>query len=183
LCLLESAVRPELRALSTEAFDSVVRIGAAALGAKSVSLVGETGHEVARVSSPVQTGVPVALVLRRRAGVVDDLEISIGEVPPRDPPFSLERRGARGLGPRAEGGPVETGDLEFDRAFVMRDHRSVGARFLHDSTRAQLLELADGWLGVWPQRGLRYHASELAEGEEMLAKLISLLKEINAKAN
>jgi hypothetical protein len=38
-----------------------------------------------------------------------------------------------------------------------------------------------GWLGVWPQRGVRYHARELPAGDESLAQLIVLVRELAAR--
>ncbi len=183
LCLAEAAVRPDARALSREAFELVVRNAAAAVGAPRVVLTGSEGSEVVRLHAAAREDRPFALAvaLRRRAGGIDDLEVIVGEVPPREPPFTVERRGAGRLGPRGEGDVVEVGDPAFDAAFVLRDRRDIGARLLDDATRARLQELAHGWLGVWPHAGVRYHARELTA--ETLPQLLALLADLARRAD
>src|SRR6185503_19406248 len=106
---------------------------------------------------PPQNGLSLTLLLRRRAGTIDDLEVTLGEVTPRDPLLTIERCGAGKLGPRGEGDLVEIGDPTFDRQLQVRDRRDVGDRLLDDATRAQLLALCHGWLGLWPKVAVRYH--------------------------
>jgi hypothetical protein len=121
------------------------------------------------------------VVLTRRQGVVVDVAITVGQPPPRDPPFSLERKTARGLGPTGDGARVETEDPAFDAAFDIRDKRGAGAPLLDDAGRKQLLAEVEGWLAVWPQRGLRYRALELPEGDEGLARLTTFLRELQRR--
>jgi hypothetical protein len=180
LCLAESAVRPDGSALPREAFDELVRRCAGALGAPSATVTGESGNETVRVHAPAAAAHNAAVALRRRAGVVRDVEVRVGEVPEREPPFTLARRGAGRLGPRGDGEVVATGDETFDRLFVLRDRRSIAAQVLDDATRARLAALSAGWLAIWPQLGVRYHAAELGD-PEMLPKLIELLIQLRGK--
>jgi hypothetical protein len=178
LCLAEAAVRPDARALSSEAFEQVVRQFAAVIGAPRVTTTGAPGGEVVRMHAPPRDGLPLSLLLRRRAGVVDNLELLLGEAPAKRPPLTIERRG-ESLGPRGEGEVVELGDPAFDGALVLRDRRDVGARLLDDATRARLLQVMHGWLGVWPRAAVRYHARALPAD---LDPLISLLMDLARRA-
>jgi len=117
----------------------------------------------------------------RRAGVISEVELSAGEVPPRDPPFCLERRAATGLGPHESGARVEAGDPEFDRTFFIYDRRGSGAALLDDDTRKRMLALVQGWLAVWPQRGAAYRAATLPAGDDGLSQLIALIRELAAR--
>ncbi|HZS39422.1 MAG TPA: hypothetical protein VFF06_21475 [Polyangia bacterium] len=180
LCIAESAVRVEGRPLARAAFEQLVKLGAAAVGAPSVTMTGASGYEVARLHSP-PGGAPVSVTLQRRAGVVSDLEVTVGETPPRDPPFTISRRSSGGLGPPGSGARVETEDLAFDRAFEVHDLRGAGAPLLDDATRARMAQLVTGWLGVWPQRGLRYRSAELPTGDETLPTLIAFLRELQSR--
>jgi hypothetical protein len=179
LCIAESAVRVEGRPLAREAFEQLVKRGAAAVGSPTVTLTGPIGFEVARLHAPAG-GAPLAVTLSRRAGVVSDVEITVGEAPPREPPFTVVRRSSRGqsLGPSGPGARVETEDAAFDREFEVHDQRGAGAPLLDDATRARMATLVEGWLGVWPQRGVRYRAAELAAGDDALPALIDFLREI-----
>jgi hypothetical protein len=181
LCLAEAAIRTERHSLSKEAFDSLVRSAAAAVGAPRVTVVGSAGAEIVRLHAPPRDGLALALTLRRRAGAIDDLEVVVGDTPPRDPPFTLERRGAGRLGARGEGERVEVGDRAFDEAFLVRDRRDVGARLLDDATRARLIATVRGWLAVWPRAGVRYHARELDPAE--LPALLQLLADLAKRAD
>jgi hypothetical protein len=142
-------------------------------------VTGVAGSEVVRLNAPPQNGMPLALLLRRHAGAIDDLEVTLGEVPPRDPPLTIERRSAGKLGPRGEGDLVEIGDPAFDSQFQVRDRRDVGARLLDDATRAQLTALSCGWLGIWPKVAVRYHAKDATD----LPKLLQLLNELARRAD
>jgi hypothetical protein len=180
LCIAESAVRVEGRPLERAAFEQIVKAGAAAVGSPSVTMTGAAGYEIARLHSP-PGGAPVSVTLQRRAGVVSDVEVTVGETPPRDPPFTVARRSAGGLGPSGAGARVETEDVVFDRVFEVHDLRGAGAPLLDDATRARMAELVSGWLGVWPQRGLRYRAAELPAGDQSLPSLIAFLRELQAR--
>jgi hypothetical protein len=179
-CLAISAVRVDGAPLSREAFDTVLRHAAGLLGATSVTVTGDPGEETARVHSPAGQP-PVAVAVTRRVGTVIDVDIAVGEPPPRDPPFTLTRRGSGRLGPQPDGARVLTEDPAFDRAFEVRDKRGDGAPLLDEETRKRLASQVRGWLGVWPQRGVRYHARELPPGDETLAQLIVLLRELAAR--
>jgi hypothetical protein len=177
LCLADAAVRPDGRALSREAFEGLIKEAAAFIGAPRVTITGPAGAEAVRLHAPADR-TPLALTLSRRSGAIDDLEIVVGEVPPREPPLTIEHRSAGRLGPRGEGEPVEIGDAAFDGAFRLRDRRDVGARLLDDSTRARLLVLCRGWLGVWPRAGVRYRAREATD----LPLLMALLSDLARRA-
>jgi hypothetical protein len=174
LCLLESVLRPTEPPMAREAFENLVRRAAASVGAPQVTLTGHSGYETARVHSPASEPLPVALMLTRAAGQVTLVDIVVGERVPRDPPFSLERRDAGKLGPRADGVAIETGEPAFDATFATRDRRGLNAQLLDDATRARLNDSCRGWIGVWPQRGVHYRAQSLAAGEDALPVLIAL---------
>ncbi len=182
LCLLESVVRPTEPPMAREAFENLVRRAAAAVGAPQVTLTGNSGYETARVHSPASEALPVAVTLTRAAGQVTLVDVVVGERVPRDPPFTLERRDAGKLGPRAEGTAIETGEPKFDAAFATRDRRGLNAQLLDDATRARLHDACRGWIGVWPQRGVRYRAESLAAGDDALPGLIALLRELATRA-
>lgn len=176
-CLAASAVRTDGQPISREAFDGVVKHAAAALGAPKVTVTGEPGFEVARVHAPAG-GTSVEVVVARRSEVISDVEISVGDTPPREPSFAIERHEARGLGPHPAGARVQTEDPEFDATFAVHDKRGAGAAVLDEDMRRRMLALVRGWLGVWPQRGVRYRATELAAGDDALPELIALVREL-----
>lgn len=182
LCLAESVVRGAGTPMSREAFENVVRRGAAAVGAPQVVLTGANGYETVRLHAPATAALPVALTIARSAGLISRVDVVVGEAVPRDPPFTLERRDAARLGPRADGPAIETGDAEFDHAFVTRDRRGLNARLLDDATRARLRAVCAGWLGVWPQRGVHYRAQAIVDSEDALPLLIELLRDLAARA-
>jgi hypothetical protein len=182
LCISESVVRGDGTPMTREAFENIVRRGAAAVGAPNVMLSGTSGYETVRLHAPPTAGVPVALTVARSAGRIARIDVVVGEAAHRDPPFSLERRDAGRLGPRADGATVETGDAEFDHAFVTRDRRGLNVQLLDDATRARLLALCSGWLAVWPQRGVHYRARAIAGDDDALPLLIELLRDLATRA-
>src|SRR5581483_6569202 len=109
---------------------------------------------------------------------ISGVEITVGETPPREPAFSISRRGAGKLGPHAGGDRVRTEDPKFDQAFETWDKRGAGAPLLDDDTRGRMLALVAGWLGVWPQRGVRYFAPSLPAGDDALPSLVAFLREV-----
>jgi len=182
LCLAASMVRPDGPRLTREAFERIVRAAAAAIGAREVTLSGPDGDDVARLYSPAtEAGAPVSARIDRQGGAVRDVEVTVGEAPPREPPFAIVRLGARHLGSVAGDARVATDDAAFDGAFEVYDRRGVGAPLLDGETRAAASALVDGWLGVWPQRGVRYRAERLPADEEGLARLIVLLRALHAR--
>jgi hypothetical protein len=169
--------------LTREAFENIVRRGAASVGAPQVILTGADGYETVRLHGPPKGGAPLTLALSRQAGLISVVDVTVGESLPRDPPFTVERRGSARLGPRADGPLIETADADFDRAFSVRDRRGLNGKLLDDATRARLSQLCTGWLGVWPQRSVRYRAESLAGGEDALPLLIELLRDLAARAS
>jgi hypothetical protein len=179
LCLAESAVRSDARPISREAFDGLLRRAAGAVGTQQVSVTGTPGAEVARLTTAAAAGtLPVSLVVNRRAGAIVRIDITVGEAPPREPPFVVERRDAPGLGPHESGARVLADDPAFDRVLALHDRRGAGAALLDDDTRKRMLALVQGWLAVWPQRGIAYRATALPSGDEALAQLIAFLREL-----
>lgn len=182
ICIAESVLRAAGDPLTREAFENLVRRGAAAVGAPNVTMTGADGWETVRLHSPTANGAPVSLALSRAGGFIRDVDVTVGESVPRDPPFTVENRHASRLGPRADGPAIKTGDDAFDRAFALRDRRGLNAQLLDDGTRTRLQQLCTGWLGVWPQRGVRYRARTLAGGDDALPLLIELLRDLQARA-
>jgi len=183
VCVAESVLRGGGTPMTREAFENIVRRGAAAVGAPQVMLSGPSGYETVRLRSQAANGaLPVALSVTRSAGHISGVDVVVGEELPRDPPFTVERRDAGRLGPRADGPSIETGDAGFDRAFATRDRRGVNAALLDDATRARLGALCTGWVGVWPQRGAHYRARTVAGGEDALPLIIELLRDLATRA-
>jgi hypothetical protein len=182
LCIAESVMRAAGDPLPREAFENLVRRGAAAVGAPQVIMTGPVGYENVRLHSPPTAGFTVALSLARKAGLVTSVDVTVGESVPRDPPFTIERKGTSRLGPGADGPAIDTGDKVFDARFVTRDRRGLNAQLLDEATRARMQELMCGWLGVWPQRGVQYRAAAVVKGEDALPLLIELLRDLAARA-
>lgn len=183
LCIVESVVRSGGDAMTREAFENIVRRGAAAVGASQVTLTGASGYETVRLHAPPTAGLPVTLTMARQAGLISSVDVVIGESVPRDPPFTVERRDAARLGPRADGPAIETGDDAFDARFATRDRRGLNAQLLDDATRARLQEVCTGWLGVWPQVGVHYRSQSIAGGDDALPMLIELLRDLATRAS
>ncbi len=176
LCIAESAVRSDGKPIAREAFDQLVRRAAALVGAAQATVTGPPEFEMARINAPAPARLSVQVA--RRAGVVSEVEITCGEVPPRDPAFCVELKVATGLGPHEAGARVETGDPAFDRIFLVHDRRGAGAALLDDETRARMMTLVSGWLGVYPQRGVAYRATTLPPGDDSLAQLVAFVRDI-----
>ena len=47
---------------------------------------------------------------------------------------------------------------------------------------ARIGALCNGWLGVWPQRGVHYRARSVAGGDDALPLLIELLRDLASRA-
>jgi hypothetical protein len=135
-------------------------------------------------------GYEVEIRIAQRGGELPLLEIVCGHAPVQEPaPLSLTRQGTDRLG-KAGGELIETGDLVFDAAFRIRDARLLTGpdRILTDESRQDLVELVEGWLGVWPGQGICYRVREshlsarLVAGESealvRLAALVDLLVEL-----
>lgn len=129
-------------------------------------------------------GHEVEIRLGQRGNALPQLEIVCGHAPLQEPaPLSLTRRGTDRLG-KAEGELIETGDLAFDGSFRIRDARVLTGqdRILTDESRQELVELVEGWLGVWPGQGICYRVREshlsarLVAGDgEAVVRLLALV--------
>jgi hypothetical protein len=89
------------------------------------------------------------------------------------------------LGPAAPGPVVATDDAAFDARAVVRDPRGAGAVLLDAETRARLTRLADGWIGVWPQRGARFVGARLpadSADQAGLPALVELLADLRRRS-
>jgi len=185
LCIIESAARPSVDAITREELDEHLRRWASLVGAKTVTVVGAPGRERARLSFTAPgngDGIEAQLLVDRRAGAMARFEISVGETPVRTPPFTLSTRRATMLGPAAPGPVISTDDAAFDARFVIRDHRGAGTTLLDPETRARIARLVDGWVGVWPQRGARYVGLSLSGGDDGLPSLVQLLADLRERA-
>jgi hypothetical protein len=60
--------------------------------------------------------------------------------------------------------------------------RGVSTPLLDETTRAQMASHLDGWLGVWPQRGVCYRA-RLVPADETLPLLLRLLSDVAARTS
>ncbi len=177
LCIVEGTLRPDEAPLDDAAFAEMLKRGAAAVGAVGIHVRGPRGFELALFDLG-----RVAVYVQRRAGVVRRIDVSIGDEPAREPHFTLERRGAPRLGPRADGPRAESGDVDFDLQFVQRDRRDVGARLLDDATRESMTGAIWGWLGVWPERAVSYRAEQLPKDADALATLLLCLSGLAQRA-
>ncbi len=182
LCLLEVASLPAEGAITREELDTILRRWAGLVGAGQVTVVGSPGRERARFGFATATGLPATFLLDRRGGAVARVDLSVGEIPPRAPPVSLTARGARSLGPSAPGPVVATGDAAFDARYLRHDPRGAGTAILDADTRARILQLPDGWIGVWPQRGARFVGHAVPEGDDGLPALTQLLCDMRDRA-
>lgn len=175
LCMLAAASRPAHDAITRAQFDELVKRLAGSVGARHVTISGDEGQERAQMSFSVAAELPATLHLDRRGGAVAAVELSVGVIGERPPSFSLAARHARSLGPRAAGPTVEIGEPAFDSRFEVRDHRGAATALLDAETRGRIERLADGWIGVWPQRGARFRGSAIPPGEDGLPSLAQLL--------
>jgi hypothetical protein len=182
VCLLDSVARPALGAISREEFDARLKQMAASVGAASVTVSGAEGRERARLGFAAPGRVESTLLVDRDAGAISRVELSVGEVPPRRPPFTVRSRGRRSLGPNAPGPNVTTDDRAFDARFDVRDQRGAGTALLDADTRARLARSLDGWMGVWPQRAARWIGTEAPPGDDGLPDLVQLLADLRERS-
>jgi hypothetical protein len=182
LCLLESAARPALGGITRDELDAQLRRWGGLVGAAQVTVTGPPGREQARVGFTIDGDTPGELRVLRRASAIDRVELSVGEIPPRRPPFTLLRRGHHGLGPQALGASIATDDRDFDERYLVRDHRGAGTQLLDADTRVRIARLVDGQLSVWPQRGARFVGPTLPPGDDGLPSLAQLLADLRKRA-
>ena len=182
LCLLESAARPPVGALTRAELDVALRRWAALVGATQVTVVGPPGREHARLGFSLTDALQASLVVTRRDGAISTYELTAGDIPERTPAFTLSPTNARALGPSARGPILATGDPTFDARYDVRDHRGAGTALLDPPTRERILRLADGWVGVWPQRGARFVGRALPPGDDGLPSLAQLLADLRQRS-
>jgi hypothetical protein len=102
--------------------------------------------------------LPLTLRFLCREGLLREVDFALGPTDCGPPLLSLTpRAGGRALGPAAEGPAIEIGDEGFDRAFKLRGRAEI-ADTLDAEVRARLRAL-QGWVGIWPGGGVRYHAT------------------------
>lgn len=109
-------------------------------------------------------GVPVRLQIERDHGSIVAIDIGCGELGDgdADPEWTLfarsddKRLGAHPEPPRCPARETPTGDAAFDARFRILDMAEHSQTFLDEDTRAKVSSLIDGWIAVWPDRGLRY---------------------------
>jgi hypothetical protein len=182
MCLLTSTTRPATDAMTRAEFDDLVKRIAGLLGANHVTVVGDEGHERARMSFAVTPELAGNLHLDRRSGALSAVELSVVVIGDRPPSVSLAARHARSLGPTASGPAIETGERDFDARYVVRDHRGAGTALLDEDTRQRIARLADGWVGVWPQRGARFRGRSLPGGDDGVPSLAQLLADLTVRS-
>jgi hypothetical protein len=155
--------------------------------------------------------LPFRVMLSRQAEALTSIDVVWGDPPETDPAWTMSARAegllAAGHHPpppktRAPALP-RTGDTTFDRRFRVHGSETATGKLLDDGLRAAASAVLDGWLAVWPLRGLRYQVcpgrgapldhpvpvTELAfraesepHGTEKLVTVVNLLGEIAERA-
>ena len=183
LCIAESVLRGGPAPMSREAFENILRRGAAAVGAPQVMLSGPAGYETVRLQSPPTAGAAGGAVA----------------VAPRRAHQRRRRRRRRGAAARSAvharaarrrpARPARRRARDRDRRRAVRSRaspRAIGAGSTpRSSTTARArasARLCTGWLGVWPQRGVHYRARSVEGGEDALPLLIELLRDLASRA-
>jgi hypothetical protein len=126
------------------------------------------GQSVGQIRG-TRDGLPFALRVVSQGSDLEKLEAQIGAPPEEPPPFSLLRtRGSRGRrvsAPPSEGTPLAVKIDGFERLFSVRGGSVDAQRFLSDpELRLGLENLVHGWLGLWPEKGVRYLAHPPPDG-------------------
>jgi hypothetical protein len=129
------------------------------------AVVVEEGElEVSRIRAH-RRGMPVAMRLLRRRGVLSELEVTVGEAGRSGPDASIERHRswlARSPEQRVAKARVKTGDASFDERLSVHGAAPLG----DPSLRGRVLRAAgDGVVSLWTGGAARYHAVGLATGE------------------
>jgi hypothetical protein len=181
LCLMESAARPAIDAITREQLDAQLRHWASLVGSAQVSITGAPSREHGRIPFSIDGSTPGVLSVDRCASAIARVELCVGDIPERRPPFSVMRRGRSGLGGQAEGAVIATDDPSFDAHYVVRDHRGAGTFLLDAETRARIARLADGLISIWPQRGARFVGPALPPGDDGLPSLAQLLSDLRKR--
>lgn len=128
-------------------------------------IVEEGELEVSRIRAH-RRGLPVALRLLRRRGVLSELEVTVGEAGRSGPDASIERHRtwlARSPEQRVAKPRVKTGDASFDERLSVHGAAPLGDPGL----RGRVLRAAGGGvLSLWSGAAARYHAIGLSVGEQ-----------------
>jgi hypothetical protein len=126
---------------------------------RSEAVVVEEGElEVSRIRAH-RRGLPVAMRLLRRHGVLVELEATVGEAPHGRADASIERHRswfARGLDQRVRLPRIKSGDEAFDGKLTVHGHAPLDDAAL----RARLLrEAATGVVSLWRGTAARYQVA------------------------
>ena len=156
-------------------------------------------------------GLPFTLRILRAISGLHAIEVTLGDAPADEhvePSWTLAARDAPRAGPRHPAPPftrapgASTGDEVFDRRFRLQDGRALTGQLLDDDLRARAAALLDGWIAVWPARGLRYRVypgrgapvdhpipvgdlarhGDPAAASEHLTRVVDLLAELAVRA-
>jgi hypothetical protein len=124
-------------------------------GRVAIELASEGEVDTAAIRTARRTH-PVAMRVRRRGGVVQEVEITVGTPDDRPPDATVERAEVWLARPPEQRSPLprqKTGDDAFDR--VLRVH---GPAPLADAAlRRRVLRHAEGTLSLWQGKAARYH--------------------------
>ncbi len=136
----------------------VSRLAAALAGdtAPEAVVVNDGGAQITRVRC-ARAGRPVSLRILRRADMLAEIEIVVGEPGRQEPDVTLSPRLprlSRPLGPAAVAPRAPTGDPDFDRRFIARG----SGPFADEPQRLRLLRSTAGYLALWSGRAVRYRA-------------------------
>ncbi len=107
-------------------------------------------------------GIPLSLRIVHERHEIQRIEINLGEAPTTPAAISLQRRRkirGKKVSQAKEGPPVALLVDEFDTQFSLHDSSGKMPELLQDpALQISLFHLHHGWLGIWPDEGLRYLA-------------------------
>ncbi len=106
--------------------------------------------------------IPLSLRIVHERHEIQRIEINFGEVPTTPAAISLQRRRkirGKKVSQAKEGPPVALQVEAFDTQFSLHDSSGQAPELLQDpALQMSLFHLHHGWLGIWPDEGLRYLA-------------------------
>jgi hypothetical protein len=165
------AQQPQIPPPTADAWTTYLRRLAAACSTPPTSgeavLLQSEGRLIGHVRGR-RDGLPFVVRLLDHQGAVARLEIVVGDPPKEAAPLSLRRSGGcRGgrVVDDSRGATVKLAARELDRQFALRDSTGqAAALFADEQLRDLLVRWLHGWLGIWPQEGLRYAMRPGADG-------------------